>query len=283
MSNLKDKNILIVGLGMIGGSYAMGLNDKGITPYGFDLNLVTMEYAISNGIIKDEMCADKMISESDLIVLCLYPHLTINWIKENQHKLKAGTIITDVTGVKKYVNDEISKFLRDDVEFVSAHPMAGREVPGIKGADPEVFKSANFIIVPLENNKKESIDLVYELAETLEFKNIEILDADRHDELISYLSQLTHIIAISLMNTKDAEHMVRFTGDSFRDLTRIAKINEVLWSELFLINKDKLINDIDMFQNELESFKNLLVNDDLNGMKVKMKSSTARRKLFDKK
>ena len=283
MSNLKDKNILIVGLGMIGGSYAMGLNDKGITPYGFDLNLVTMEYAISNGIIKNEMCIDKMISESDLIVLCVYPHLTINWIKENQHKLKAGTIITDVTGVKKHVNDEVSKFLRYDVEFVSAHPMAGREVPGIKGADPEVFKSANFIIVPLENNKKESIDLVYELAETLEFKNIEILDADRHDELISYLSQLTHIIAISLMNTKDSEHMVRFTGDSFRDLTRIAKINEVLWSELFLINKDKLINDIDMFQNELESFKNLLVNDDLNGMKEKMKSSTARRKLFDKK
>lgn len=283
MSNLKDKNILIVGLGMIGGSYAMGLNDKGIIPYGFDLNLVTMEYAISNGIIKNEMCIDKMISESDLIVLCLYPHLTINWIKENQHKLKAGTIITDVTGVKKHVNDEVSKFLRYDVEFVSAHPMAGREVPGIKGADPEVFKSANFIIVPLENNKKESIDLVYELAEALEFKNIEILDADRHDELISYLSQLTHIIAISLMNTKDSEHMVRFTGDSFRDLTRIAKINEVLWSELFLINKDKLINDIDMFQNELESFKNLLENDDLNGMKEKMKSSTARRKLFDKK
>ena len=185
--------------------------------------------------------------------------------------------------MKKHVNDEVSKFLRYDVEFVSAHPMAGREVPGIKGADPEVFKSANFIIVPLENNKKESIDLVYELAEALEFKNIEILDADRHDELISYLSQLTHIIAISLMNTKDSEHMVRFTGDSFRDLTRIAKINEVLWSELFLINKDKLINDIDMFQNELESFKNLLENDDLNGMKEKMKSSTARRKLFDKK
>lgn len=281
--NLKKRNILIVGLGMIGGSYAMGLNEKGIIPYGFDINEVTMDYAISNNIIRDETDVQKILPEVDLVVLCLYPNLNIEWIRNNQKYLKSGTIITDVTGIKKYLIEEVSTFIRSDIEFVPSHPMAGREISGIKGSNPEVFKSANFIIVPMQSNKEESVCLIKELAIALEFKNIEVLSVEKHDDVVSFLSQLTHVIAISLMNSRDVEHMIRFTGDSFRDLTRISKINEKLWSELFLLNKEQLVKDINNFKNELDSFKILLENEDVEGIKNKMIKSTERRKLFDKK
>lgn len=281
-NNVYNKKVLIVGLGMIGGSYAMGLKQKGIIPYGYDINSETIEYCIQNGIINEETDLIQNIKRCDFIILCLYPNLNIQWLKDYQQYLKPGTVITDVTGVKSYIINEAKTFLREDVEFVPSHPMAGREVSGIKGSNPEVFKEANFIVVPMEENSYESISLVKNLAELLEFKNIEVLTAKSHDELISFLSQLTHIIAVSLMNSHDVTQMIRYTGDSFRDLTRIAKINENLWSELFSLNNKQLVKDIDSFQKELESFKELLKNNDVDGMKNKMIKSTERRKLFDK-
>lgn len=282
-NNVYNKKVLIIGLGMIGGSYAKGLKNKGITPYGYDICKETMDYCVENELIDKEIDLIENVKRSDLIILCLYPNINIKWLKEYQMYLKPGAVITDVTGVKSYIINEAKTFLREDVEFVPSHPMAGREISGIKGSNPEVFKDANFIVVPMDENSYESISLVKNLAELLEFKNIEVLTAKSHDELISFLSQLTHIIAVSLMNSHDVTQMIRYTGDSFRDLTRIAKINENLWSELFSLNSKQLVKDIDSFQKELESFKNLLVNNDINGMKEKMIKSTERRKLFDKK
>lgn len=279
---LKNKNILIIGLGMIGGSYAKGLNEFGIIPYGYDINQDSLKYAIENNIVSPEIDLDVNIRKSDLVVLCLYPKNNVDWIKENQHKLKSGAIITDVSGVKEYILNEVESFLRTDLQFVSSHPMAGRETSGILISDNKVFHDANYIIVPGKAALEESISLIKGLAEVLKFKNIEVLDAKSHDELISYLSQLTHVIAISLMNSHHVEEMIRFTGDSFRDLTRIAKINEKLWTELFLLNKEQLIKDIDAFSNELNHFKELLITDSEQKIKEKMINSTEKRKLFDK-
>lgn len=279
---LKNKKILIIGLGMIGGSYAKGLNEFGIVPYGYDINQESLKYAIENNIISSEVDLEYNISTADLIILCLYPKNNVEWIKENQCKLKSGVVITDVSGVKEYILREVESFLRDDLQFVSSHPMAGRETSGILISDNKVFHDANYIIVPGKDALDESINLIKGLAEVLKFKNIEVLDAKSHDELISYLSQLTHVIAISLMNSHNVEEMIRFTGDSFRDLTRIAKINEKLWTELFLLNKEQLIKDIDSFSNELNHFKELLVSENENFIKEKMINSTEKRKLFDK-
>ncbi len=280
---LKDKKILIVGLGMIGGSYAKGLKDFGITPYGFDINQDSLSYAVENNIIFEETDLEYNIQTADLVVLCLYPKNNVEWIKKNQNKLKSGAVITDVSGVKEFILKEVESFLRNDLQFVSSHPMAGRETSGILISDNKVFHDANYIIVPSSNSKEESIKMIVGLAEILKFKNIEVLDAKSHDELISYLSQLTHVIAISLMNSHNVEEMIRFTGDSFRDLTRIAKINENLWTELFLLNKEQLVKDIESFSEELNNFKELLLNGEENLMKQKMINSTQKRKLFDKK
>ena len=205
-----------------------------------------------------------------------------NWIKDNKQFFKENVVITDVSGIKLAIVDEIQQLL-DNAEFVPSHPMAGREKSGVENADYNIFKDANFLITPTESNTKEAILLIKELAEALEFNNIEIISPSFHDEMIGYLSQLTHVIAISLMNSKDTEHMIRYTGDSFRDLTRIAKINENLWSELFILNKDILVDNIDKFILEMSKFKEILVNEDIKEMKKKMISSTERRKLFDKR
>ena len=172
--------------------------------------------------------------------------------------------------------------LRDDVEYIAAHPMAGREQSGVEFADPNVFNGANYIVTPTDKNSIEAIKLCKALGEELGFLRISELSPKSHDEMIAFLSQLTHIIAVTLMNCNDSDGLEKYTGDSFRDLTRIAKINDRMWSELFLMNKDSLLCEMDRFMEEFKEFRDYLANEDGKRMREKMRSSTARRALFDK-
>ena len=149
-------------------------------------------------------------------------------------------------------------------------------------SDPKVFEGANYIITPTEKNTSEAIEVCHRLGEELGFARISELSVKKHDEMIAFLSQLTHVIAVSLMNANESEGLERFTGDSFRDLTRIAKINENMWSELFLMNKDALLYEMDAFLSSFNKFKEMLINQDSEGMKEMMRYSTKRRALFDK-
>lgn len=282
---MNNKKILIVGLGLIGGSYAEGLTSKGYFVGALSDKKEDIDYALAKGIIKvgENEVKEEFIKEFDVLIFALYPYTFINWIKENQKYIKSGALISDVTGIKKVVVNEIESILRKDLDYVPTHPMAGREVPGVKNASKDIFKGANFIIIPRANNKKENIDFINEIANALEFKRISKLNIDEHDEMIGYLSQLTHCIAISLMNAKESEDLALYTGDSFKDLTRIAKINENMWCELFLLNKEKLIIELDNFINEITKLRNAISNDDEDAIKMMMKESTKRREYFDKK
>ena len=280
----KDTNILIIGLGVIGGGYA-----KALTNAGYKVNCITKEqkdidYALSRGMIAKGSCQiDKeMIGSAELVIFAVYPGVFIEWIKDNQHLFTPGTIITDVTGVKGGIVKEIQGILRSDVEFIAAHPMAGRERSGVEFSDPEVFIGANYIITPTEKNTDEAITLCRELGRVLGFGKISELSTERHDEMIAYLSQLTHVIAVTLMTANDNPELEKYTGDSFRDLTRIAKINDKMWSELFLLNKDALLREIDAFSNELSTFRGMLESGDRDGMRSIMRSATERRTKFDK-
>ncbi len=277
-------NILIVGLGLIGGSYAKGLKKLGFHVSAIARRQETIDYAIDNNII-DEGCIDineKIIGEADIVVFALYPHVFKEWINANQRFFKPGAIITDVTGVKSCVVYDIQDMLRDDVEFIAAHPMAGKEVYGVENADEKIFYGANYIIVPTDKNTDEAIEICREIALLLQFGRISTLSPAEHDEMIGFVSQLTHCIAITLMNCSDNELLVNYVGDSFRDLTRIARINENMWSELFLLNKESLLREMDKFLDEFKSLRDELASDDAEGMKEKMRISTARRALFDK-
>lgn len=281
----KDMNILIVGLGLIGGSYAMALTRKGYHVDAIDLSSHAINYARQNHMIRygtTEVEAE-LVKDADLIVFALYPRVFMNWIAEYQHLFHPGTILTDVTGVKGLVVYDVQAMLRPDVEFIAAHPMAGRESSGIEYSSDTIFQHANYIVVPTEKNSPDAIELCHSLGEELGFRRVTSLSPEEHDEMIAFLSQLTHCIAVSLMCTSDNPHLAEYTGDSFRDLTRIAKINEVMWSELFLLNKPALLKEMDAFIAEITRFREMLEHDDAEGMKEKMRCSTERRLLFDKK
>lgn len=280
-----DSKVLIVGLGLLGGSYAKALSKKGMYVSAIDTRKEGIEYALNNGIIADgsDTVDEKLIKNADVIVFALYPKVFVNWIKENQHFFNPGTLITDVTGVKKCVVDEINQILRDDVEFVAAHPMAGREVYGVENSDDRIFNGANYIVVPTEKNTKEGIDNCKKLGIYLGFARIAELSPEKHDQMIGFVSQLTHCIAISLMTCCDNESLVDYTGDSFRDLTRIARINDAMWSELFMLNKQPLLEQMDVFIDEFTQMRNLISNGEVEKLRDKMKLSTKRRALFDRK
>ena len=280
----KNTEILIVGLGVIGGGYATALTNAGYTVKCITKNQEDIDYALERGMIKEgSTSADPvLIGNADLVICALYPTTFIEWVKENQKHFKSGALLTDVTGVKGVIVDTVQAMLRPDVEFIAAHPMAGRERSGVEYSDPAVFRGANYIVTPTEKNSEGAIRLCKELGEVLGFARISVLSPEEHDRMIAFLSQLTHIIAVSLMNCNSDEGLERYTGDSFRDLTRIAKINDLMWSELFMLNKDALIEEIDAFSDELALFREMLINDDKDGMREKMRASTARRSLFDK-
>ena len=160
--------------------------------------------------------------------------------------------------------------------------MAGRERSGVEFSDPNVFVGANYIVTPTEKNSKEAISICKELGRTLGFARISELSPKEHDEMIAFLSQLTHCIAVSLMTCNNTPNLEKYTGDSFRDLTRIAKINDRMWSELFIMNKDALLTEMDRFIDELNLFRDMLKNEDIEGLREKMRTSTAKRSLFDK-
>ena len=280
-----SKKICIVGLGLLGGSYA-----KVLKRFGFHISAITKEqssidYAISEGLIDEGSTElnERMIGEADLVIFALYPHVFVEWIEANQALLKSGALITDVTGVKGSIVYKIQDMLRSDVEFIAAHPMAGREVSGVENSTDKMFAGANYIVTPTEKNTKEAIQTCMELGRLLGFSNVAVLSPEEHDEMIGFLSQLTHCIAITLMTCNDKENLEKFTGDSFRDLTRIARINDLMWSELFVSNKQALLEQMNLFIDKFKELKTMIETEDIEKMREMMRYSTERRALFDKK
>lgn len=279
----KNKKILIVGLGLIGGSYA-----EGLTRAGFEVGAITkeessIEYAICKKIIKHGTVEvkEEYVRQFDILIFALYPHLFLEWIKQYQYYIKKGAIITDVTGIKKEVVYPIQHILREDIEFIACHPMAGKEVYGVENSDASIFYGANYIITPTSKNTEQAIAIAKDIGNILQFKHIAILTPEAHDEMIGFLSQLTHCIAIALMTCKESHHLVEYTGDSFRDLTRIAKINEDMWCELFLMNRSELLSQMDLFIKQFTQLKEALKAENVEKMKDIMRLSTIRRKYFD--
>ena len=281
----KETNILIVGLGLMGGSYAQALSKQGYKVRAITLEQKDIDYALERGMILEGAATpdEKLIAQADLIVFALYPAAFVKWIITYQHLFKSGALITDVTGVKTLVVNNVQGRLRSDVEYVPAHPMAGRERSGVEYSDDSVFKGANYIVTPTEKNTSEAIEACKHLGEILGFSRISVLSPEEHDDMIAFLSQLTHCIAVTLMTANEEEGLEKYTGDSFRDLTRISKINDLMWSELFLMNKDALLRQMDAFSAEFARFREYVANGQREEMRAVMRKAGERRTKFDKK
>ena len=275
--------ILIVGLGVIGGGYAMALKEAGYSEvYGIDTNEETLKKAKEMKIIKEGFTReDEIISEMDLIVLAIYPNLVKNFIVKNKNKFKENALITDVTGIKQLFINDIVEILPQNIDFVFAHPMAGRENKGIDYATNKVFQGANFLIVETKKNKEENIRKIENLEKEMGFKHIKRTTPAFHDEMIAFTSQLPHVLAVALTNSDiENRNTGEFIGDSYRDLTRIANMNEKLWSLLFLGNKKNLLEAMNNFEAEFDKIKKCIEeNDEKNLQKLFIKSTIRREQL----
>ena len=280
-----SKKILIVGLGLIGGSYAKALKRLGYYISAITLEQSSIDYAMKEHIIDEGSTEidERIIGEADIVIFALYPHVFVEWIEQNQRLFKKGALITDVTGVKAKLVNKIQDILREDVEFIAAHPMAGREVSGIENSTAEMFIGANYIVTPTEKNTKEAIQVCMELGRLLGFSNVTTLSTKEHDKMIGFLSQLTHCIAITLMTCNDQKDIEKYTGDSFRDLTRIARINDLMWSELFVENKEAILEQMTLFIDKFSELRAMIEAEDVDRMREMMRQSTARRIMFDEK
>ncbi|KEI02389.1 prephenate dehydrogenase [Clostridium botulinum] len=261
-----DFNITIVGLGLMGGCYASSL--KKLNPrniYAVDIDKEALKLGKKRGIIDKGFTSPEIpLKESDLVIICLYPNRVKEFIKDNIKYFKSGTIITDVTGIKTNFIEEINELLRDDIDFVFGHPMAGREFSGVKYSSKEVFQNANYIITPNKRNKVQSISIIEDIVKKIGFSSVKKISPELHDRVIGFTSQLPHVIAVSLVNSDNLGLDIgKFTGDSYRDLTRIARINTRLWTELFIGNKENLVSEIEGFQENIQELKLAIVNEDI--------------------
>ena len=291
IEKIKELTVTIVGLGVIGAAFAESFRAIGIkTIYGIDIDEETLKKAEEKNIINKGFIETKEpLEKSDFVVITLYPNLMKSFFVNNIDNFKENAIINDVVGIKEKIIGDINPIMEKiriqsgkNIDFIFGHPMAGREKRGIDFADSKVFKNANYIIIKDEKNKRENLELLSEIVKLMGFKKVSFLTAQEHDEIIAFTSQLTHAIAVSLVNSDSEKYDTnRFIGDSYRDLTRIAKINEDLWAELFMGNKKNLLEMIQQFEKELDIIKDTLNNNDLGTLKEKFIMSTRRREKID--
>ena len=281
----KNDRFLIVGLGLLGGSYARGLTRAGFGEvYAIDTNPEAIRFAQDKGYIRDGATEnfEELVRAADRVIFALYPTALEGWVARYGALLRPGCLCTDVSGVKAGLVETVQASLPEGVEFIASHPMAGKEVSGVENAHLVDFSPANFLITPTERNTPEGVEFARQLGQALGFAHIRVLSCAEHDRMIGYVSQLTHAIAVSLMCAPGAERFAEYTGDSFRDLTRIAKINETMWTELFFLNKDMLVPEIDAFIAALNHLKEQVQTENAQELKRLFVQSTQRRRLFDK-
>lgn len=276
-----DFNITVVGLGLIGGAFAMALKDlKPKNLWGIDIDENTIETAENMGIIdKGYSNAEIPLKNSDIVIIALYPNLTEKFIKENNEFFKSGAIITDSAGIKETLVTNVNAFIREDVDFIGGHPMAGRESKGLAYASKEIFRNANYILTPTQKNKRVNINILECIMKKLGCKNVVKIDPRTHDEIIAYTSHLPHIIAAALMNSDNLPiETEKFIAGGFKDVTRIADANADLWSELLMGNVDNIINKLEIFEENIKGIKNALKVKNEVFIKAEFERSGARRR-----
>ncbi|MCI6257760.1 MAG: prephenate dehydrogenase [Spirochaetia bacterium] len=274
--HLENLTYGIVGLGIMGGSFAKSIRENILSQNGAKGRILAcnrstacLHQAVSEGVVDEIFTSDRvseLVCRCDVLFICLYPHATLEFLKNNREKFKSGAVITDISGVKGIFEKALPEILRSDVDFIIGHPMAGGEKEGYAASNAKFFINHNYLLIPQEYNKPENLELMRLLISEMGFTRITETTCDIHDYKIGFTSQLCHVIASALVQSAPDEQITAFGGGSFEDLTRIAMINANLWTELFISNKEKLVDHIDNFINEMETMKSLIQSEDSQGM-----------------
>lgn len=271
MKKLNELTYGIVGLGLMGGSFAKSIRENILSAsestgkiFASTRNEAALIQA-KNQLVIDEYFSlndvDEMLKKCDVVFVCFYPHLTVEFLVQHKNAFKQGSLVTDINGVKAEIFDRISEIESDKFDFIPGHPMAGGEKEGYAASNADFFKNHNYILMPLESNKIENIELFKQLISDIGFTQIVETDGRIHDHKIAFTSQLCHVLASALVNSAEDTKVTQFGGGSFEDLTRIAMINAPLWTELFLANKTELLNHITNFEKSLSTIKEFIADD----------------------
>ncbi len=253
----------IIGLGLMGGSLAKAISfGTQHTVWGANRSPEAVQKALFVGAIEKELTKDDL-KECDLVIVSLYPQASIDYIKENANNFKKGAIVMDISGVKRYVCDALYEIAKEnEFIFIGAHPMAGLHLSGFEHSTAKIFNNSSLILTPYEDTPWGYINTVKELFLKIGFTNIQMSTPDEHDKIIAFTSQLAHVVSNAYVKSPNALIHKGFSAGSYKDLTRVAYLNEDMWSELFLENRDNLINEIDAIVNNLVQYKETLENND---------------------
>ena len=276
-----NQTVAIIGLGLIGGSYAKGLHNLGVRHIiAVDPDTAALEQAKRDGVIEAAYtCGNEALRQADLVIFCMASQIMIRFLADNRHYFKRGALLTDVAGIKGHTAETIAALLPAGVAFVPGHPMAGREGQGYGMASADIFRNANYILVPMPQNGAEQTDAVAAMAKALGCAHVVRVTPEEHDRLIAYTSSLPHVLATSLVNSEAMTSMTKyFIAGSFRDGSRVADINAPLWTNLFLANKENLLYEIDRFSTALQQFATLLQEEDRTGICYFLQQAAVRRR-----
>ncbi len=238
-------NIGIVGLGLIGASMAKSAKKKTDAKiFAYDLDRGVTEYALLSGII-DGILDDNNIPQCDVIFLCLYPADCVEYVKSNAESFKENSLVIDCAGVKRSVCAPCFEIAKEhNFCFIGGHPMAGTQYSGIKNSKDTMFHNACFVLVPDHGEDIVNIAKAREAVISVGFSRVSVMTPERHDELIAYTSQLAHLVSNAYVKSPSANSHKGISAGSYRDLTRVAYLNENMWTELFISNRDNLLTEL---------------------------------------
>ena len=249
----------IIGLGLIGGSAARAYKTNGNhTVYAFDTDSSMLDFAKMTGVV-DETLDESTIGECELIILALYPEAAIKYLEAMAEHISRDATVIDFCGTKREickVGFELAK--KHGFLFVGGHPMAGTQFSGYKNSRESMFYGAGMVIVPPRLDDMEMLENIKERLSPLGFGKLSVTDADKHDKLIAFTSQMPHIVSNAFIKSPTASEHFGFSAGSYRDMTRVAWLNPSMWTELFLENRDNLIKEMDTLISELEKYKTAL-------------------------
>ncbi len=265
-------NIGGVGLGLIGGSLVKSAKkNTDFKVYGYDLNKDVIKTALSDNSIDGEL-TPKFLSTCDYVFIPLYPEAVIDYVKNNADFFKEGAVVIDCAGVKRSVCDECFRIAENhNFSFVGGHPMAGTQYSGFENSKDTMFYNAPFVLTPKENEDILTLANAREVIMKLGFGRVSVMTPQKHDKLIAFTSQLAHIVSNAYVKSPSALERKGISAGSYKDLTRVAYLNENMWTELFLENKENLIFELDYIIAELQKYSDAMKNDDANMLKQLLK------------
>ncbi len=272
----------IIGLGLIGGSIAQSLKKANHIVNAYDRDINALKYAYENNYI-DEIFNDlnDFLTNNKLVYLCLYPHDIIDFFRDNKSFITPGTVFIEVSGIKTTLIKEIEKLNLNGFDLIFTHPIAGKETSGVYNSDSLIFENSNYIVIDYPLNKKTNVDLTIKLAKDMKFGKISVVSMETHDDLLAYTSHLTHLISMALVNSYDEDiNVLDFTGDSYKDLTRIAKNNSVLWTDIFMNNSEYILKRLDLFIEQLNLLKSEIENNDVVRLKNLLENANRLKKKY---